>query len=101
MGVKRNPTGPLTTSNLYQINECIFWGKTRPPIIEARDDDEIYLVKSFDRLDLIAANRLGDSQLWWTILARNDLRLAPNDLIPGRQIYIPTRQGLRSRGIAR
>lgn len=101
MGAKRNPTGPLTTAVLYQINECIFWGRTRPKTIDPMDDDEIYTVRNFDRLDLIASNRLGDAQLWWVILLRNDLRLVPNDLVPGMQIFIPSRQSLRSRGIAR
>ncbi len=101
MGVKREPTGPLITSTLFQINECIFWGRTRPKTIAPQDDDERYVVTNFDRLDLIAARRLGDSQLGWVILARNDMRLAPNDLVPGNTIFIPTRQSLRQRGIVR
>ena len=101
MGVKRNPTGPLTTAVLYQINECIFWGRTYPPTIEPMDDDQVYVVTNYGRLDLIAATQLGDSQLWWVIMARNNLRLVPNDLVPGQQIFIPSRQSLRSRGIAR
>lgn len=101
MGVKRNPIGPLTTATLYQINEAIFWGRTRPAEIDPRDDDEVYVVRNFDRIDLIAANQLGDPQLWWVILERNDLRLAPNDLVPGQKIFIPSRQSLRSRGIVR
>jgi len=101
MGVKREPTGPLITATLFQINECIFWGRTRPKNIDPQDDDERYIVTNFDRLDLIAARRLGDSQLGWVILQRNNLRLAPNDLVPGTTIFIPTREGLRKRGVVR
>ena len=101
MGVKRNPTGPLITTTLRRINEVIFWAPTRPPEIEARDDDLVYTIRSFDRIDNIAARELNDSQLGWVILLRNNLRLTPNDLVPGRRIFIPTRESLRDRGIVR
>src|SRR3990172_1897057 len=99
MGVRRNPSGPLITSTLYRIGDVIFWGTTVQPTIEARDDDEIYIVRNFDRIDLIAHNRMGDSQLGWVLLARNDLRLVPNDLVPGMKLFIPTRESLSQRGI--
>lgn len=99
MGVSRNPTGPLITSTLYQINEAVFWGKTVPPTIEPMDDDEVYIVRNFDRIDLIAHARMGDSQLGWVILERNNLRLVPNDLVPGMQLYLPSRESLSRRGI--
>lgn len=101
MGVQRNPSGPLITATLIQVEEVLFWGRTRPPDIEPRDDDEEYTVRDFDRVDLIAHNRLGDVQLGWVILQRNNLRITPNDLVPGRKIFIPTREGLRERGIVR
>lgn len=101
MGVQRNPSGPLITATLVQINEALFWGKTKPPSIDPRDDDEIYIVKNYDRLDVIASDRLGDVQLGWVILERNNLRLSPNDLVPGRELFIPTRESLRTRGIIR
>jgi hypothetical protein len=101
MGVKRNPTGPLTTSTLRRVNEVIFWAPTRPPEILPRDDDVVYLIRSHDRLDNIAAEQLLDEQLGWVILHRNDLRLAPNDLVPGHRIFIPTRASLQARGIVK
>ena len=99
MAVRRNPNGPLITTSLRGINDVIFWTATRAIDILARDDDESYTIKSHDRLDNIAASKLLDPQLGWIILLRNDLRLVPNDLIPGRKIFIPTRQSLRDRGI--
>lgn len=99
MAVTRNPLGPLIDATLHQINDVIWFDKTRPPSIDPQDDDEIYTVKSFDRLDLIASNRLGSEQLGWVILLRNDLRLAPNDLVPGMKLFIPSRDGLQRRGI--
>ena len=101
MAVKRNPLGPLTTATLRRINEVIFWSPTRPPKIDPRDDDEVFLVRSHDRIDNIASTQLLDQQLGWVILIRNNLRLTPNDLVPGRKIFIPTRESLRDRGIIR
>jgi hypothetical protein len=57
------------------------------------------MVKVADRLDNIAAGILGDKQLSWVILHRNGLRLLPNDLVPGKTIFIPTRDSLSRRGI--
>lgn len=99
MAVTRNPKGPLIHAELYQFNEAIFWDRTRPPDIDPRDDDVPYLVKTEDRLDLIAFVMLGSEQLGWVILHRNGLCLYPNDLVPGETIMIPTILSLRERGI--
>ena len=101
MAVRRNPLGPLTTSSLRRVNDVIFWAPTRPPEIAPQDDDAVYTIRSHDRLDNIANAQLLDPQLGWVILLRNDLRLAPNDLVPGQRLFIPTREGLRRRGIIR
>jgi|TARA_R110000824_G_scaffold37491_1_gene114977 hypothetical protein len=100
MAVARNSSGPLVHSKLIQFREVVWWDQTRPPFpIEERPDDAEYLVKEPDRLDLIAYNELGDEQLGWVILERNNLRLVPNDLVPGRTLYIPSIDGLKERGI--
>ena len=98
MGVSRNPIGQLRTATLGNINEAVFWSPTQPKSIEPEDSDVVYLIRSHDRLDNIASEQLGDPNLGWIILHRNDLRLAPNDLVPGRNIFIPTRETLSRRG---
>lgn len=99
MGLVKAATGPLQTALLYRIGEVMFWGPTNPPAIDPAPDDIAHTVTVSDRLDLIAARRLGDPQLGWVIMTRNNLRLAPNDLVPGMTIYLPTRASLKSRGI--
>lgn len=99
MAIEFNEAGPLKNASLVQINECIFWDKTRPPKILALDDDASYTVKIGDRLDLMAFVKLGDSARGWIILLRNDLRLIPNDLVPGATIFIPSIDSLRRRGL--
>jgi hypothetical protein len=94
-----NQLGPLTYAALYQINETIWFDKTRPPAIVPQDDDEIHTVTSSDRLDVLAYNKLGDARLGWVILLRNNLRLIPNGLLPGTQIYIPSRNSLQQKNI--
>ena len=51
------------------------------PNIEAKEDDTYIIVKSTDRLDLIAQDFFGDSTLWWVIAMVNNL--------PGDSIYPP------------
>ena len=63
------------------------------------DTDRAHTVRIADRLDNLAFAFLGDPALGWIILLRNDMRLAPNDLVPGRKIFIPTRQTLAARGV--
>lgn len=101
---RRNPQGPLAFSDLREINECRWWDKTRPPPIEARDDDFDHLVRSLDVPDALALQLLQDDALGHLIMERNDTdaytcRLWPNDFVPGRTIQIPTRAGLERRGI--
>lgn len=99
MAIVFNTSGPLKYASMVQINEAVFWDKTRPPIISPQDDDERYLVKSYDRLDLIAFKKLGDPTRGWIILVRNNLSLIPNDLVPGSYIYIPTLTSLQENNI--
>jgi hypothetical protein len=95
----RNPFGPLSSARLIRINETVFWSKTVPPDIEEVDDDYPYTLKTGDRKDLLAFEELGVSNLDWAIMHRNDMRLWPNDFIPGKKIMIPTRDSLHRRGI--
>ena len=99
MGVRRNPLGPLSYSTLRRTQDTTFWEGTRPPEIEPADTDRAHTIRIADRLDNLAFGFLGDVNLGWVILHRNGLRLVPNDLVPGRKIYIPTRDSLRERGI--
>lgn len=99
MSIEFNPQGPLSKATLYQINEAVFWDKTRPPNIDPQDDDEDYYIKIEDRIDLLAFDKLGNEARGWIILLRNNMRLWPNDFVPGVKIKIPTLDSLRKRGI--
>jgi len=110
MGTSRNPQGPLAHSELIQIGEVdgvVFWDRTLPPRVLPDDRDESYIIEMGDRHDLLAFRKSASSQLGWVIMERNidivpeeiDMRLWPNDFVPGRTIKIPPRQSLRSRNI--
>lgn len=99
MGVRRNPQGPLRFATLRRIEETTFWEQTRPPEIGPEDTDRAHTVRIADRIDNLAVTYLGSQHLWWVILLRNGSHLAPNALVPGRKIYIPTRESLSRRGI--
>lgn len=99
MGLVKAETGPLRTALLYRIGDVVFFGPTNPPDVPPHPEDIEHTVTTSDRIDLLASRRLGDHQLGWVIMARNNMRLMPNDLVPGMKIYIPTRESLRTRGI--
>lgn len=99
MGVRKDPLGPLTQATLRRVDDTTFWGPTQPPEIKPMDTDRAHTVRIADRIDNLAFAFLGDAALGWIILLRNDLRLTPNDLVPGRKIFIPTRQTLAARGV--
>ena len=99
MAVSRDETGPLINAELFQFDDVLFWDRTRPPEIEAQDTDKTYIVKTGERIDLLAHRELGDMNLWWVIMVRNNLRLIPNDFVPGMKINIPTVDSLHQRGV--
>lgn len=99
MAVSTNQLGSLIHARLQQFGEVIFWDRTRPPVIGPHPDDEEYIVKTNERYDLLAFNKLGSSELWWVIARRNNICLFPNDLYEKRKILIPSRQSLIDRGI--
>lgn len=100
MGIAKHPDGPLQNADLVQFDEVVWWDQTRPVFpIDPHEDDKKYIVKQPDRLDLIAHRELDNIQLGWVILERNNLRLVPNDLVPGMTLFIPSIDSLKTRGI--
>ena len=100
---RRHPQGPLRSATLILFDDVLFWDKTRPLPVKASDDDEDYLIKSFDRYDFLSSRFLGTSRAGHNIMLRNEtdaepMRLWPNHFVPGRRIQIPTRDGLRDSG---
>lgn len=99
MAIVRDPLSPLIHAKLVSVDDVIFWDKSRFPVILPRDDDTPYLVQKGERIDNLAFLQLGSTRLSWVIMVRNELGLAPNDLVPGAAIFIPSLDGLRQRGI--
>lgn len=99
MSIEYNAQGQLKTAALKQIDETVFWDKTRPTEIQPAADDVPYTIRIGDRLDLLAFDKLQDASRGWIILLRNNIRLWPNDFVPGVTIYIPTLASLSKQGI--
>lgn len=96
--IKRNPVGPLRFSNQRRVDGVTFFERTRPGDIDPHQDDHDYLIKIGDRYDSLAFAELEDDAVGHLIMLRNDMRLWPNDFVPGRRIQIPTRESLEERG---
>lgn len=109
MGVRRNPQGPLLHAQLVQVNEVVFWDRTLPPRVDAVDTDERYIVEMGDRHDLLAMRKITSSQWGWIIMERNrseedgqlDMRLWPNDFVPGLTAMLPAAKTISERGLSR
>lgn len=99
MAVNKNTQGPLRHAQLMKIDDVFFYDKTRPPPVAARSDDMDYICTDRDRHDLVAFRKLQSSQVGWAIMERNQMRLWPNDWVPGFSIKIPTRASLESRRV--
>jgi phage tail protein X len=61
------------------------------PYIEPKDSDILIVTEEDDRLDLLAYQFYGDSQLWWVIATYNNLTDIDTKLEPGLQLRIPVR----------
>jgi hypothetical protein len=61
------------------------------PYIEPTDSDILIVTEEDDRLDLLAYQFYGDSQLWWVIATYNNLTDIDTKLEPGLQLRIPVR----------
>jgi hypothetical protein len=61
------------------------------PYIEPTDSDILIVTEEEDRLDLLAYQFYGDSQLWWVIATYNNLTDIDTKLEPGLQLRIPVR----------
>lgn len=61
-----------------------------PEFLDNYPTIETYRIHRGDRIDILAAELLGDSRLWWVLAELNPLELDnPEELVPGRVINIP------------
>lgn len=103
---RRNPSGPLRSSTFVQYIDVLFWGKTDPPEVKARDDDEEFILRQYDYPDVLSGRFFGTTRAAHAIMLRNEdgendepMRLWPNDFYQGRRIQIPTEPSLRERNV--
>ena len=65
-----------------------------PPNIPLRDDDIYVATETGDRLDTLANQFYGNSELWWVIATYNNLTDIDIKLEPGLQLRIPNRSSV-------
>jgi len=82
------------TSSLPGQGEVVFLQRRWLPMGNQMTELERYQVGERDRLDLIAARRLGDSEQWWRVADANDA-LVPSELEePQRELRITLPDGI-------
>ena len=82
----------LNRKNLLEYKGVIFWDHTDLPDIEFNDDDQYVQLTAEQarRIDLLAHDTYGDSELMWVILQANGKDL-PNQFVEGELIRVPAR----------
>lgn len=83
----RYATGDLTTVTLPDGSGNVML--TPAPVNLAGIAFFYYTVQGGDRIDVLAAQYLGDAAKWWTIIDMNPEVLWPTDLIPGDVLRMP------------
>lgn len=88
----RYVVGGITEVNPYALE---WWERVD---FQSDDTDLRYIIEAkFEgRLDLIAAQFLGDSRMWWVIAQYNALLDVYNETITGRLLRIPAKARLQS-----
>lgn len=80
--------------NPKENNGAKFYSTTFYPHIPLSENDIYVLTGDGDRLDLLANQFYGDSNLWWIISSANrDLPQNSFHLPPGTQLRIPSNPG--------
>ena len=87
----------LTLAEDDGSEEVEAWEMPEFPKVDPSQDDTIYQVQQYDRIDLLAERFYGNGELWWVIALANDLNLLPNDLAPFSTIRIPSNKRVFSK----
>lgn len=71
------------------------WGILDAPSTKKREDDQYYVLRDGDRVDVIAHRMLGNSRYWWVILLYNNMPDAlETEAFIGKQLRLPSRATL-------
>lgn len=90
MTVHVRNTSRLRFAKLTIIGGVEQWNLPEYPEIAPAPDDMRYVVSRRDRIDQLAFSTYQNSELWWIIALRNELRLLPNDMYVNQVLQIPS-----------
>jgi len=90
MAEKITNNSQLHFATLFNVDSVNFWDLPGYPTIIPQDDDLTHTVSSDEvaRVDLIAYDYYGDSELWWVIMLANS-KQDMSAFSMGEQITIP------------
>lgn len=82
----------LNLTRLLSFNGYLFWDNTEYPDIPFADQDTYIQLtdQQAKRIDLVAFDQYGDSNLMWILMLAND-KLLPNDFLVGETIRVPVK----------
>lgn len=80
----------LRFADLIVVDGVEHWDLLQLADIPTQRDDLKYLVKTADRIDLLARRFYGDAVLWWVIALANGMEIVPTALNDGQVLRIPS-----------
>lgn len=90
MQVQISQNSWLNLADLLEMNGVLFWGPVDLPEIPLSDNDKYVTItqEQSKRVDLLAYDNYGDSELFWVILQANDIDY-PAQLFEGMTLRLP------------
>lgn len=90
MAIRIRSTSRLRFAQLLTLDGVEHWELPEYPVIEPAKDDKRYTVDVNDRIDRLAYQFYGNSDLWWVIALANGMELLPCDLKLYSEIIVPS-----------
>ena len=81
----------LAFARLFIESGVQYWGLPDFPSVEPANDDILHEVGYGDRLDLLSQRYYGRPDLMWIIALNNGIAVYPNEVNPGTDLRIPSR----------
>lgn len=85
----------LVHSELQNIDGIEFFSRPELPNFTESSTDKQHTVADGERLDSLSRRYYKQDSFYWVIAHRNDIRIFPEELIPGHRIIIPSASKIR------
>lgn len=85
--------GSSVSGSVDPVETIAFWDNPEFPKVVPQEDDIFILIDDqiIGRLDLVAFELYGDSDLWWVLALANNFELLPTDMVLNTTMRVPSK----------